>query len=1276
MVLSFIKRNWPIWTIGSVALLITAGALMWWVWLPGKLESLVTRVEGSVEKLTGAPMTHQKLELHGLERLTMEGVVFGAAESPLFKASRIDVDIDPWAYDDGLPLVLAVRLDGVELMAVRNADGTDNVTPIVKTVIEKLSQKGDGGPPGLLSRLIRMSPRIIMENVSVQVVQLPDADADSKAEPQEIVHFINGKVDIYNPGLAKSERKLQLDAGFESLTGESKARFAMDIDLSKRGVQALAEFTPPLPIRALGHSVDVEKVQFKKDEFVEVVLSKAVLENPMSTPERFRSVLLKAAGAAGVAGAEALVDRALNPQNEVAALMAPLKQRMASMKYPPETYQRLQSDVEHLVTSIARRLPQEAEFETIEFDGVRMLLTESRTPSGYLGRKLRLSVSSGGPLLEASADWVEEAETGRVDFDVTSPGRLLQARGFAARDGEKSSLEANIEWSMDEPHLQLSATVAYDGRWNASVKGQLRSERPAMALSGTATLKGKAVTVQAEGKLDLPGLAVGTFAGNYSGKAWNVDFKGDVVPPAGGGTWSVDAALDSSTLLRRLLLEAEGGVVLPVGPYDLRFNKARLGRDSVLHIENVALAPKGANPERALLRIADIALTMTDGSLGALPGHISEAQSGGDLKSLLGRVLKKVEVVEPVLVLTQPPKLPTASRPGSGDDNTAQDKLLDALEEERKSKKVVMNESIRKFLHSAVTRTDKGVRSLVSHFISFGDMFPIDEVVIKEGRFEYTDAVSPQDRLLNELSHFNATVLKEKRPGLGGKFSIEASFVMPSSDMGSGATLKANVDLATGNMSGDFTVDKLALYPYRFFFPSIVVPDRLSMLKGAHLGFNYVTETGRFTLWGGGQVSGISLVSARISEKPIDNLDFVISIGESAEAGLTFDLNQQRLFTDTPLLAKFGKIPAASMEFSVDAAVPDYPKFQWRLSVPPLPVDDLLDSVPLPLRATLNGMKVDGTLGFSVGISGDSANLNDLTFAFNGGDTPVAVSTPAPNADYHRLTGSFVHRPFTAKGRKINIGQGPNYWPIERISPWLVLAVTTTEDGGFFRHSGFNTLQIKNSIAANLEEARFVRGASTITMQLMKNLFLSHEKTLARKFQEIILTWLAERELGKEKIIEVYLNIIEWGNGVYGIKEACDHYFNGLPPEQISAAQAAFLASFIPYPRPFDSKWSGGFNGKRTKSWERWWNRRLKTVQRVVRAMELNCSTIESRCPSSIDYCSALRRICVDPAGEFEQVKEIKSLDELFRPQEGAGPGLLPTDVDDTGTADGDEDML
>lgn len=138
--------------------------------------------------------------------------------------------------------------------------------------------------------------------------------------------------------------------------------------------------------------------------------------------------------------------------------------------------------------------------------------------------------------------------------------------------------------------------------------------------------------------------------------------------------------------------------------------------------------------------------------------------------------------------------------------------------------------------------------------------------------------------------------------------------------------------------------------------------------------------------------------------------------------------------------------------------------------------------------------------------------------------------------------------------------------PYENISPSLARAVVAGEDLRFFYHSGLDWQQIRSALAQNWEERRFARGASTVTQQLAKNLFLSPSKNPARKLHEALIAKELELILGKRRILELYLNTIEWGDGIYGAEAASRHYFN-TPAASLNVDQAAFLAAIIPNPR-------------------------------------------------------------------------------------------------------------
>jgi monofunctional biosynthetic peptidoglycan transglycosylase len=146
----------------------------------------------------------------------------------------------------------------------------------------------------------------------------------------------------------------------------------------------------------------------------------------------------------------------------------------------------------------------------------------------------------------------------------------------------------------------------------------------------------------------------------------------------------------------------------------------------------------------------------------------------------------------------------------------------------------------------------------------------------------------------------------------------------------------------------------------------------------------------------------------------------------------------------------------------------------------------------------------------------------------------------------------------------------PNFRPLEAIDSVLVHAVVTNEDGAFFRHGGFNTEAVKSAIADNLKAGAFRRGAGTITMQLVRNLYLGHARTISRKGQEVVLAWVLEHltPLTKERMLEIYLNIIEWGDGVFGAEAAARYHF-GAPAAALSPEQAARLAAMLPSPRSY-----------------------------------------------------------------------------------------------------------
>jgi len=153
--------------------------------------------------------------------------------------------------------------------------------------------------------------------------------------------------------------------------------------------------------------------------------------------------------------------------------------------------------------------------------------------------------------------------------------------------------------------------------------------------------------------------------------------------------------------------------------------------------------------------------------------------------------------------------------------------------------------------------------------------------------------------------------------------------------------------------------------------------------------------------------------------------------------------------------------------------------------------------------------------------------------------------------------------------------------PYQRISRHLKRAIIAAEDASFAEHQGVDWDALEKAYQKNLKKGRVVAGGSTITQQLAKNLFLSGNRSYLRKGQEFLITYMLEFWMDKERIFEIYLNVVEWGNGVFGAEAAARHYY-GIAAVNLSPAQAARLAVMLPNPRFYDKNRSSAYLERRT----------------------------------------------------------------------------------------------
>lgn len=215
-----------------------------------------------------------------------------------------------------------------------------------------------------------------------------------------------------------------------------------------------------------------------------------------------------------------------------------------------------------------------------------------------------------------------------------------------------------------------------------------------------------------------------------------------------------------------------------------------------------------------------------------------------------------------------------------------------------------------------------------------------------------------------------------------------------------------------------------------------------------------------------------------------------------------------------------------------------------------------------------------GSAAFAAQVTGRLLDPAALTVTQRLDFTPPARPLPALS----RLQGPFVHRVETSDGRSLEIlvsPESPDFVPLAEIPPLFLRTLLLGEDANFFGHRGIDLAELPSAMATNFARGSFVRGASTISQQLAKNLFLSRKKTLSRKLEEVSLALLLDSALGKQRVLEIYLNVIEWGPGLYGLGPAARHYF-GKAPSALTPKQMVFLVSLIPGPVKYQPSFATG----------------------------------------------------------------------------------------------------
>ncbi len=311
-----------------------------------------------------------------------------------------------------------------------------------------------------------------------------------------------------------------------------------------------------------------------------------------------------------------------------------------------------------------------------------------------------------------------------------------------------------------------------------------------------------------------------------------------------------------------------------------------------------------------------------------------------------------------------------------------------------------------------------------------------------------------------------------------------------------------------------------------------------------------------------------ALYAPRIAPEPVTDIEATVE-GEGTWRAESRRLEVRRA---TVTMGRASLEVAGALEWT-----PDHYLVDVTATLPSTDCGTAVSAIPRDLLADLAGFSWQGRIGGRLVASVDSRRLEETELDIDVSDACQFETVPAV-ADLRRFQSPFLHTVLEPDGTwfEMTTGPGTGSWTsIFAMSPFFIQAVLAHEDASFFRHGGFAPWAIRSALVRNLAEGRYVVGASTITMQLAKNLFLHREKTLARKVQEVLLAWWLESALEKRDILELYLNVIEYGPGVYGIRHAAQHYF-GRDPSELSPAESAFLANILPNPKLYHGQYERG----------------------------------------------------------------------------------------------------
>jgi hypothetical protein len=384
---------------------------------------------------------------------------------------------------------------------------------------------------------------------------------------------------------------------------------------------------------------------------------------------------------------------------------------------------------------------------------------------------------------------------------------------------------------------------------------------------------------------------------------------------------------------------------------------------------------------------------------------------------------------------------------------------------------------------------------------------------------------------------------------------------------------------------------------------SVLTPENTTL--DAALDLAWAGDAVRFA--GELAVVGLSMQHESLAVLPVENVSLGLKMRGTAypfARRLDLELGEGRIRDLVGRVSGHVAMPAGTFKFANGRQLSVVPDIELAFSVPRVPCAKLLSSIPPALIPRLQGFVLQGNFAADFGVKVDFAHLDALDLHGKVGIDGCKVLKAPP--DVMALAGPEslvinveVPKPLGAPAASepdilpVVVGpDNPDFAPYDQISPFLVGSIMTTEDNGFFKHRGWVSSEFKSALRRNLERGGFRLGASSITMQMTKNVLLTKDKTLSRKLQELFLVWYLEQVLPKERILELYFNAIEFGPRIYGIGAATRHYF-GKRPSELTPLEAAFFSSILPSPK---RRYIQYCHGALLPQWEKYVHRILAKV--------------------------------------------------------------------------------